>query len=370
MMARFMAKTAVCLKVPKIRGEKTITLAAKMGLIDKALIISRNTDCLLIPLLRYPTEAEIETLKKEIDSTVLCEANSLIVEERGLFEEKTQPSKTLTQALQDQLPKDLLAILPQAFDIVGDIVIIDIPPLLKAHQGLIGRTLLETHRNIKTVLAKAGDISGVYRVRDYEFIAGESRTCTVHREFGWAYQVDVARAYFSPRLSHEHERVAVQVQPKEVVVDLFAGVGPFAVLIGKRQPEARVYAVDLNPDAVELLRVNVKKNKVADWVFPICADAREIASGELCGVADRVIMNLPETAIDFVDAACGAIKPSGGIVHFYGFVRLPDSVDNLVQRFTEGVEHNGRTVKALLQARSIRETAPFESQIVLDVQIQ
>ena len=364
-----MAKTALCLKVPKIQGEKTITLAAKMGLIDKALIISRNTDCLLIPLLRYPTEAEIETLKKETASTALCESSSLIVAE-GLFEEKMQPSKTLTQALQDQLPKDLVAALPQAFDIVGDIVIIDIPPLLKAQQGLIGKTILETHKNIKTVLAKAGDISGVYRVRDYEFIAGESRTSTVHREFGWAYHVDVARAYFSPRLSHEHERVAVQVQPQEVVVDLFAGVGPFAVLIGKRQPEARVYAVDLNPDAVELLRVNVKSNKVADRVFPICADAREIASGELCGVADRVIMNLPETAIDFVDAACGAIKPSGGIVHFYGFVRLPDSVDNLVYRFTEAVEYNGRTVKALLQARSIRETAPFESQIVLDVQIQ
>jgi tRNA (guanine37-N1)-methyltransferase len=365
-----MAKTAVCLKVLKNQGEKTIALATKMRLIDKSLIISRKTDCLLIPLLHYPTETEIEMLKKETSSKVtLSELDSLIIEE-GVFEEKVQPSKTLTQALQDQLPKDLLAILPQAFDIVGDIVIIDIPPLLKVHQGLIGRTILETHRNIKTVLAKAGDISGVYRVRDYEFIAGEAKTSTVHREFGWVYHVDVAKAYFSPRLSHEHERVAAQVQPGEVAVDLFAGVGPFAVLIGKRQPEARVYAVDLNPDAVELLRSNVKVNKVADRVFPVCADAREIASGELCGVADRVIMNLPETAIDFVDAACCAIKPSGGIVHFYGFVRLPDSVDNLVQRFTEAVEHNGKTVKALLQARSIRETAPFESQIVLDVQIQ
>ena len=111
------------------------------------------------------------------------------------------------------------------------------------------------------------------------------------------------------------------MQAGEVVADLFAGVGPFSVLIGKKCPLAKVYAVDLNPDAVELLKVNVRVNRVDSHVFPICADAREIAAGKLKGTADRVIMNLPETAIDFVDAACNAIKPEGGVVHFYGFVR-------------------------------------------------
>ena len=88
--------------------------------------------------------------------------------------------------------------------------------------------------------------------------------------------------------------------------------------------------------------------------------------GKLKGIADRVIMNLPETAIDFVDAACNAIKPEGGVAHFYGFVRQPDTIENLKQRFTEKVEQNGRTVEYFLHAKSIRETAPFESQIVLD----
>ena len=133
---------------------------------------------------------------------------------------------------------------------------------------------------------------------------------------------------------------------------------------------AKVYAVDLNPDAVELLKVNVRVNRVDSHVFPICADAREIAAGKLKGTADRVIMNLPETAIDFVDAACNAIKPEGGVVHFYGFVRQPDTIENLKQRFTEKVEQNGRTVEYFLHAKSIRETAPFESQIVLDAKIQ
>ena len=97
-------------------------------------------------------------------------------------------------------------------------------------------------------------------------------------------------------------------------------------------------------------------------MFPICSDAREIAKGKLKGVADHVIMNLPETAIDFVDAACNAIKPEGGVVHFYGFVRQPDTVENLEQRFTEQVEACARKVEAFLVAKTLRETAPFESR--------
>ena len=350
-----MPKTAMSLKVPKKLGEKTIALASKMEIIDRALCVGRDGDFLFIPLRRIPDACELGKLEHlPVELT------------RVEFEEKKQPSETLTQALSSKLPPQLLAVVPQAFDIVGDLVIIEIPQQLKEYEQLIGDTIMQTHRNIKVVLGKAGDVSGVYRIRDYTYIAGEHRTATVHREFGCSYYVDVAKAYFSPRLGHEHMRVAGQVEAGEIVADLFAGVGPFSVLTGKHCPKVEVYGVDLNPDAVELLKLNVHANKVEGNVFPVCADAREIAKGQLRGVADRVIMNLPETAIDFVDAACNAIKPSGGVVHFYGFIRQPDSVENLKHRFTAEVERRGRKVTTFLAARCIRETAPFESQVVLD----
>jgi tRNA (guanine37-N1)-methyltransferase len=355
-----MPRPSVCIKVPKNQGEKTIALAAKLGLADKSLVIQRNEETLWIPLVREPVGIELATLKSQIPQFTL---------QTAVFSEKQLPPETLTQALQDKLPADLLAKVPQAFDIIGDIVVIDIPPQLKAYQGVIGEAILQTQKNVRTVLAKAGDVSGVFRVRDYDFIAGEHKTQTVHREFGCQYHVDIAKAYFSPRLSHEHERVASLVQEGETVVDLFAGVGPFSVLIGKRNPMAKVYAVDLNPDAVELLKVNVRVNRVEGRVFPVLGDAREIAQIKLKASADRVIMNLPETAIDFVDATCNAIKLQGGVAHFYGFVRSPDTIEELEQRFTGLVEKHGRKVEAFLYAKSIRETAPFESQVVLDAKI-
>jgi tRNA (guanine37-N1)-methyltransferase len=355
-----MPKPSVCIKVPKTNGEKTITLITKFGLADKSLVIQREQDSLCIPLIREPKGIELTTLKSQITNFNLLTA---------VFSEKQPPPETLTQALQDKLPPDLLTNVPQAFDVIGDVVVIDIQPKLKPYQNIIGEAIMQTQKNVTTVLAKASDISGVFRVRDYDYIAGEHKTQTIHREFGCQYHVDIAKAYFSPRLSHEHERVAVQVQDGETVADLFAGVGPFSVLIGKRNPTVKVYAIDLNPDAFELLKVNVRVNKVENQIFPILADAREIAATKLKGTADRVIMNLPETAIEFVDAACNAIKLEGGIAHFYGFVRLPDSIENLKQRFYELVKRNGRQVESFLYSKSIRETAPFESQVVLDAKI-
>jgi len=354
-------KPKVCVKVPKNFGEKAVTLAGKLGIVDKTLAIIKQNEDLFIPLIKQPENEQITRLTQEIPTLQIT---------TKVFKEKKICSPNLAQVLQKNLPANLLAKLPQSFDIIGDIVIIEIPPELENYNAIIGQAILETHKNIKTVLAKAGEISGVYRIREYNFIAGEKRTKTVHREFGCQFNVDVAKAYFSPRLSHEHERVASLVTDGEILVDLFAGVGPFSVLIGKKNPHVKVYAVDLNPEAVELLKENIKANKLSNRVVPLLADAQEISKGELRGVADRVIMNLPETAINFVGSACSIIKPQGGIIHFYGFVRKPDSIEQIQEQVKLAIEKAGRHLETFVYSKSIRETAPYESQLVLDTKIK
>jgi tRNA (guanine37-N1)-methyltransferase len=355
-----MPKSTLCIKVSKDQGQKMLALTSKLCLFDKSLKIQRDEANLCIPLLRQPEKTELEILQREAPQMQLSAA---------AFIEKQFQSENIMHALQDKLPPHLVVILPQALDVIGDIAIIEIPSELKPHENLVGEAILKTHRNIRTVLAKASTISGIYRVRDFTFIAGEHKTETIHKEYGCQFHIDVAKAYFSPRLSHEHERVASLVQGGEIVVDLFAGVGPFSVLIAKKNPKAVVYAIDLNPEAVRLLKVNVRVNKVENRVFPILGDARQITATKLHALADRVIMNLPETALEFVDAACQTIKPEGGIVHFYAFVRQPDSIDALKQRFCQPVQAAGMKVVSFPYAGSIRETAPFESQVVLDAKI-
>jgi tRNA (guanine37-N1)-methyltransferase len=355
-----MPKESLCIQVPKIHGEKTLVLVNKLKISDRELEIQRNARFLYVPLTRQPSETEIAMLKTQVPDFQL---------EVRSFSERKRQAKTLTEVLEKQLPPSLLASLPRALDTIGDIAIIEIPPKLNAHASLIGEAILKTHKNIRTVLAKAGAVSGTYRLREFAVIAGEHRTDTFHKEHGCKYYVDAAKAYFSPRLSHEHNRVASLVQKSETVVDLFAGVGPFSVLIAKNHETAKVYAVDINPEAAEFLKRNIRLNRVENRVFPILGDARQVVEDKLLGVADRVIMNLPEKAIEFVDAACNATKPAGGTIHFYGFIRLPDSLENMKLRFSEAAEKAGRKVEKFLFARNIRETAPYEWQVVLDANI-
>jgi len=355
-----MLKESLCVQVPKIYGEKTLILANTLEISDRELEIQKNAHSIYVPLIRQPSEKELAILKTQVPDFQLKTYS---------FQERKRQEKTLVEVLENQLPPHLLASLPRALDTVGDIAIIEIPPELKTHESLIGEAILKTHKNIRTVLTKVGAVSGTYRLREFDTIAGAPRTDTVHKEHGCKYHVDVAKAYFSPRLSHEHKRVASLVQKGETVVDLFAGVGPFSVLIAKNNEDAKVYAVDINPEAIEFLKRNIRLNRVENRVFPILGDARQVIKDKLLGVADRVIMNLPERAIEFVDAACRATKPAGGTVHFYGFIRLPYSLENMKLRFSEAVEKAGRKVDRLLFAKTIRATAPYEWQIVLDAKI-
>ena len=352
--------TSLCVKVPKIYGEKAIILANKLEIVKRELEIQRNKNFLYIPLTRQPSANELNTLKKQIpDCKILTYT----------FPERKKQVKTFVELLEDTLSPHLLASLPRAIDLVGDIAIIEVPPELDAYKRIIGEAILKTQKNVRTVLAKAGVVSGTYRLREFSIIAGEPKTETIHKEHGCQYYLDIAKAYFSPRLSYEHKRVASLVKQGEIVIDLFTGVGPFAIQIAKTHENVKIYAIDINPDAVEFLKRNIRLNRVEDKVHPILADAKKVVEEKLAGVADRVIMNLPEKAIEFVEIACKALKPDGGVVHFYSFINASIPLENMKFHFIEAVEKCGRKVEKIFFSRLVRATAPYEWQVVLDAKI-
>jgi tRNA (guanine37-N1)-methyltransferase len=353
-------KKSVCIKTPKKEGEKALTLANKLGLINKDLEIQRDEKSIYIPIVRPPLTEELVTLKEQATDCEVADHS---------FPERKKPGMSLAQLLEDKFPPYLLPSLPRAIDFVGDIAIVEIPPELETYKSAVGEAILKMNKKVRTVLAKAGAVGGTYRLREFTVIAGEPETETIHREYGSLYYVDVSKAFFSPRLSFEHRRVASLVEEGETVVDMFAGVGPFSIQIAKKHQDVNVYAVDVNPDAVEYLKKNVRVNRVVGKVHPVLGDARQVVKSKLSAFADRAIMNLPEKAMEFVDVACETIKPSGGTVHFYSFVNKSDSLEILAARFADAVKKSGRSVEKTLFARLVREIAPYEWQAVLDVRI-
>src|SRR5437667_11869572 len=172
----------------------------------------------------------------------------------------------------------------------------------------MAEAIMEVHSNVRSVFAKSGEVSGAERIRPLRYIAGENRTHTIHKEYGCLFEVDLSKAFFSPRLSTEHQRVVQMVEKGERVVDMFAGVGPFSILIAKKVGDVRMDAIDANPQAIELLQENVRANKVEVKVHVHLGDAREVIRKELNQLASPLIMTHPSAPKDFLKEACDSLQ--------------------------------------------------------------
>jgi tRNA (guanine37-N1)-methyltransferase len=75
------------------------------------------------------------------------------------------------------------------------------------------------------------------------------------------FTFDFSRVYWNSRLQTEHARLVNMFQPHEVIADVFAGVGPFALPAAKKG--CAVLANDLNPDSYKYLTLNINDNRVS-----------------------------------------------------------------------------------------------------------
>jgi tRNA (guanine37-N1)-methyltransferase len=274
----------------------------------------------------------------------------------------------LKAVLAGVLSADEAAQVYSAFDQIGDIVIVKVPDGLAAKKKVIADAILANVKTAKAVFAQASAVRGDFRVRDLEHLAGENRTVTEYKEHECRFKVDVARAYFSPRLSTERQRIAGLVGDNEVLVNMFAGVGTYSIIAARANKTCRVYSIDSNPVANELCIENARLNKVADRVVPICADATE-AIKQLAGVADRVLMPLPERAKEFVEPAVLALKGLG-VVHYFAHVKA-DGKKAAKDAGSQAAQDAFKNYDCkILETTVVREVGPRIYQIVADVQVK
>ncbi len=328
----------LAIKVPKRKAERVRRRLLELGVLAKGYSIKREGDFVLFPV------------------TERVEGFELV--ESGFKESRKRPHSYREVV---DVPAELMPLLLSSFDIIGDIAIIELPEELVPHGRAIGEAILKVHRHIKAVFAKGSAVSGEYRVRELMHLAGERRTETIHRENGIRLKLDVARVYFSPRLATERMRVFEMAERGEVVFDMFAGVGPYSILLAKKADV--VFACDINPWAVKYLEENRRLNR-RENVIPILGDVRKI-SGRL--KADRVIMNLPKFAREFLREAIASTR-RGGVVHYYGFSHESDLFGMHEKAILKAAGELGREVK-ILGRRKVRPYAPRQFNIAVDFRV-
>jgi len=327
----------LCVKVKKRFGEPVRQALAEMDLLDNSYRLSADDDCLYVPVMDECPEDVCSNLPHVAE----------------LVKHDLQPNK------KQITPENLLGFSP-SFEIVGDIAILDGD---EEEPEKVAQTLLEFRKSLRVVLQEKAGITGEFRVRSFRLVAGEDRTETVHRDHGYRYLVDVAKVYFTPRLSTERQRVVLQLKSDDVVVDMFAGVGPYSIPAAKKC--GYVYAIDKNPHAVEYLQKNIELNRL-DNVEAFVADARDLPQ-RLGQVADHVIMNLPHNACDFVNEAVALTKP-GGIIHYYAMAHEDALFGPSLCLIEEAAKKADREFE-VLETRSVRSYAPHQYNICIDVRI-
>jgi len=348
------------IRIARADCEAALDFLRERNLVVRDLGFLRSCESVIVPVARHPSGDEVKGLASLGIAFECIEAD---------FPAREGRPHNMREYLVGKLPPPLLERIPKSYDIVGDIAILELPEELKGHGESIGEALMKVHGGLRLVLKKTSDISGKFRVGGYEVIAGHGSTETVHREHGCLYRLDPTKVFFTPRLSTERARVAAQVTEGEVVGDLFAGVGPFSILIAKRVAGVKVYSVDVNPIAFQYLEGNIRLNKLGDRVIAILGDAAEVTSGTLKGICSRAIMNLPAGAELFLEAASNALRPEGGVVHLHIFVDGLESLGTRVAAIEDRIREIGwRDVRAL-RTRVIREVGARSYHVAVDISL-
>lgn len=88
-------------------------------------------------------------------------------------------------------------------------------------------------------LNQVGTIENEYRVFKMEVLAGEPDLVTEVKQHTARFRLNYGEVYWNSRLEQEHKRLTDTFTRGQVVVDMMAGIGPFAIPASQRGCKVR-----------------------------------------------------------------------------------------------------------------------------------
>jgi tRNA wybutosine-synthesizing protein 2 len=261
------------------------------------------------------------------------------------------PVERVRQRLAGASDPSVAARLPRGYTRLGPVVLLRLPGELAPQFARLGRLYAE-ELGARTVLRATGPVLGEYRRPSVEVLYG-SDTETEVLEHGVRWRFDAAEIMFARGNKGERARAAELVGPGERVVDLFAGIGYFAVPAARRQPSARITAVEANPVAFRYLAMNCRRNGVADRVRCLLGDNRRLALDR--GRADRVFLGYLPSSLPWTELALGLLRAEGGVLHLHFVADVRDGLEGAAALAAAAVGNAGGRLDAI----AVREVKPY-----------
>jgi len=345
--------TALAVVVPKPDSEARIAALEAEGVYDDTRkIVEHDADGVELPVTERPRKTEFERVIEQADPALRAPGLDDLLRERGW-----------TEAERDRAPS--------SWAVVGTVLLADFTDCPRSSE--VGEALLDLHSEADTVLARGG-IDGEHREPDVSVVAGEGDTETVHTEHGTKYALDLSRVMFAPGNKAERARMGDVASEGERVLDMFAGIGYFALPMARAG--ARVTAVEKNPESFRYLAENAQLNGVSRNLDCVLGDCRDVDSE-----ADRVVMGYydalgggPVDDVEttaggpgYLDAALDNLVP-GGVLHVHSAVPEAELWERPESRLRAGCERAGRPVEVENRRRVKSHSAGVE-HVVLDARV-
>ena len=329
----------------------------------------------------FPMINDVEKVKMLIGG-ISNQLNFDIVSAEGVVEANYK-YRSIEDALVGELPENILGLVPKSYDIIGKIAIVEFDQIntindtnILSYKKKVAEALVSVNKSVKTVYEKKSEVKGIYRLKELNIIYGDDNPETIHKENDCLFKLDVKKTYFTPLLVIERKRVSSNnFKKQETIVDMFTGVGTFSIQIAKTN-DVKINAFDVNPSAYKYLNENIEMNKIKGEVFAHNMNVKELLNPDnklgnyLKHKIDRIIMNLPEQSINFLDVACFLMKKPSGILHFYQFCEKPNPIKKGIENLNTNLKDSGWYIEEILNSKIVKPFSPKSDLIVLDLKLK
>jgi tRNA wybutosine-synthesizing protein 2 len=276
--------------------------------------------------------------------------------------DRLPPAERVRARLRAAAGVDTARTMPPGYQRLGRVLVLRLPESLRPFYATLGAAWQE-ELGVDTVLVRSGPIDGEFRRPRTETVAGgETETEVVEHGVRWTF--DAARLMFAAGNRTERRRAGRLVRSGEVVLDMFAGIGYFAIPAALSGRPARVVAVEKNPDAVRYLVRNAERNGVADRIVVVEGDNRTVPLPPAS--ADRIFLGYLPSAVPWVPRALELLRSDGGWLHVHTVSDARGAVEWATEEVADSIEAEGAQVAAI-DAREVKPYGPGRTHVVVDI---
>jgi tRNA wybutosine-synthesizing protein 2 len=330
------------LVVPREEAEEVRKPLARRRAVRKDVRIEEEGDSVLLPLADWYDAPQ----------------GTVVEREPRHLEVRRHPQEIIASRL--ALPSGKERLLPQRWEMVGDVLILRLPEGLEDEKIQIASVYADV-LGARAVLLERGIIQGAWRRPNMEVVLGGD-TETVHAEGDVLYKLDPSKVMFSSGNVDEKQRMRRLPCSGETIVDMFAGIGYFTMPLAKHAGPRMVWACELNPDSYGYLRENVRLNGVEGNVIPVLGDDRDLPGK---GFADRILMGYVGGTAAFLPKAFAMAK-RGALIHFHERYGLDGLPGQMLREIASNCAHRKHEV---LGWREVKSFGPATVHVVADIRV-